>query len=865
MPELGAKSTSADPDAARTIGPYQLKGELGSGGMGTVYRAYDSRLERWVAVKRIHAEAAAETKARERFRREAKAAARLRHPSVVQVYDLIEDEEGLALVMELVDGVPLSIWRKAAERSLFQRLAVGRQVAEALAAAHDAGIVHRDLKAENVLITAEGQARVLDFGLAKLLGERPGGEPALTAAHTVVGTLRAMAPEQAVGGDVDARADLFSLGVLLYELATGESPFEGADAVETLTRVCSHRQAPAAEVAPEVSVEVSELIDRLLEKDRHRRPGSSHEAVAVLGAALGSEAASLPASRPAPSFAQATQVEVPLRPPAPLSSPRRSLDRRVLGALAGLGLVGAGGGWWLLRPPPELLVVVPEVELVAEPANPGLALLTASVRSGVVRGLTALTRVVPVVLEGPDAPRGPSSAVAAAEAADELVRSRLDCAGGVCRATLMRVRGGDGGLLWTRSFEVPTDDLFAATSAAEAQLRQAYGERGLRPGASLRLDVDGTDYQSFLAIRSRFFGDRRRAPVAELARELETVRASSPRFVEAHLLAADLARFRFAESRAEGDLATAAAAVAEARRLAPEDPAALFTAVDVALAGGRLGEAEAALAELARREPGDTRLLAQRALLVERMGQPGEALVLMRRAAERHPSWRNLYQLANLEIRQGETSAAREHLLALLERFPASHLGRTLLAQLELLNGSPERAAKLYEELVQEAPGVVPLSNLGLAHFLLGRYAEAAASFEQVIRLEPGNPIYLLNLADASFLLDRTDAARSLYEEVLAAAPATAGDWQLLTVRAQALAHLGRTAEAITAIQEGLKTAGQNPQAYYEASLVYTLVGELGSASVNAGLALDGGVERRWFSFPWFEPLRQRPELAGRI
>ncbi|HEX4952464.1 MAG TPA: protein kinase [Thermoanaerobaculia bacterium] len=865
MADLEARPPGGDPDAARTIGPYQLRGELGSGGMGTVYRAYDSRLERWVAVKRIHAEAAAEDKARERFRREAKAAARLRHPSVVQVYDLIEDEEGLALVMELVDGVPLSIWRRAGERSLPQRLAVGRQVAEALAAAHDAGIVHRDLKAENVLITAEGQARVLDFGLAKLLGERPLGEPALTAAHTVVGTLRSMAPEQAVGGDVDERADLFSLGVLLYELATGESPFEGADAVETLTRVCSHRQPPAVELAPELSGEVSLLIDRLLEKDRNRRPGNSHEAVAVLSAALGGEVSVHSLARSAATFGQATQVEVPMAISSGLPRPRRRLGRRGWMALTTLGVVGAGLAGWLLRPQPELHVVVPEVEVVAEPPDPRLALLTASVRSGVVRGLTALTGVVPVVLEGPDAPSGPSSTVAAAEAADELVRSRLDCAGGVCRATLMRVRGGDGGLLWTRSFEVPTDDLFAATSAAEAQLRQAYRERGMRPGASLRLDVDGADYQSFLAIRSRFYGDRRRAPLAELARELEAVRASSPRFLDAHLLAADLARFRYAESLAEGDLATATAAVAEARRLAPEDPAPLFTAVDVALAGGRLAEAEAALAELGRREPGDSRLLAQRALLVERMGQPGESLTLMRRAAERHPSWRNLYQLANLEIRQGETSAAREHLLALLERFPASHLGRTLLAQLELLNGSPERAAELYEALVEEAPGVVPLSNLGLAHFLLGRYAEAAASFEKVTQLEPGNPIYLLNLADATFLLGRTDAAHSFYEQVLAFAPATTGDWQQLTVRAQALAHLGRTAEAIATIQEGLKVAGQNPQAYYEASLVYTLAGELGSASVNASLALKGGVERRWFSFPWFAPLRNRPELAGRI
>src|SRR3954471_23912111 len=264
----------------QTIGPYSLGERLGAGGMGEVYQAYDERLDRWVAVKLIRPEATENETARERFRREARAVARLSHPSIVQIHDIVETAESDAIVMELVEGESLARRITRGPLPVGEAVRIGREIAEGLAAAHAKGLIHRDLKPENVMITPEGRAKILDFGLAKRLE----GEASLTADHRVLGTFRAMSPEQAKGLPLDARSDLFSFGLLLYEMLSGRSPFEGSSTLETLTRICTHRQTPLREVSSAIPEGLSRLVDQLLEKEPARRPGTAREVAAALGA-----------------------------------------------------------------------------------------------------------------------------------------------------------------------------------------------------------------------------------------------------------------------------------------------------------------------------------------------------------------------------------------------------------------------------------------------------------------------------------------------------------------------------------------------------------------------------------------------------
>ena len=264
------------------MGPYRLGDRLGAGGMGDVYRAFDERLERPVALKQIRPERADDPWARRRFRREARAAARLHHPGIVKLHDVLSDAEGDWIVMELVEGQTLA--RVLAGGPIEPRRALGLaiEVAHALSAAHAEGIVHRDLKAKNVLVTPHDRVKILDFGLAKQVVSRDGRSTSVTADGQILGTPHAMSPEQAMGRKVDLRSDLFSLGSLLYEMFSGAAPFRGSNPMDTLTKVCTHQPADLRERAAELPRGLAELVARLLEKEPTHRPQSAFEVVSAL-------------------------------------------------------------------------------------------------------------------------------------------------------------------------------------------------------------------------------------------------------------------------------------------------------------------------------------------------------------------------------------------------------------------------------------------------------------------------------------------------------------------------------------------------------------------------------------------------------
>jgi serine/threonine protein kinase/tetratricopeptide (TPR) repeat protein len=292
---------TASPGAGR----YTRRSLLGRGGMGEVFAAYDERLRRHVAIKRIRTaegegkgEGGGEiTSRRARLEQEAHLLAQLGHPAIVQVFDVFEDEGGDWVVMELVLGRTLAAVLDEAPVSIDHALSYGHAIAGALDAAHRHGIIHRDLKLENVMLSEPGQIKILDFGLAKQLVPH-GDAAALSLEGQVLGTVRAMSPEQARGLEVDERSDLFSLGVLLYELLAGLTPFAGATPLDTIVRVSTHRQTSLAELpgtAERIPHALSELVDQLLEKAAELRPPSA----AVVRDRLHAIAASRP--RPAPA------------------------------------------------------------------------------------------------------------------------------------------------------------------------------------------------------------------------------------------------------------------------------------------------------------------------------------------------------------------------------------------------------------------------------------------------------------------------------------------------------------------------------------------------------------------------------------
>ena len=269
------------PDGAR-LGPYEVVARLGSGGMGEVYRARDTRLGRHVAVKVLPAQVSADPERLGRFEHEARAASALNHPNIVTIHDVGREGDAPWLAMELVQGRTLRALIGEGPLSVADLVRIASQVAEGLAAAHAEGIVHRDLKPENVMVTDEGVAKILDFGLAKLAPETAEVEASTremasppTRPGTVLGTVGYMSPEQAAGKPVDFRSDQFALGAILYEMITGRRAFRRDTAVETLAAIL--RDQPPALADARLPLPLVWVVDRCLAKDARNRYASTRD------------------------------------------------------------------------------------------------------------------------------------------------------------------------------------------------------------------------------------------------------------------------------------------------------------------------------------------------------------------------------------------------------------------------------------------------------------------------------------------------------------------------------------------------------------------------------------------------------------
>ncbi len=250
------------------LGVYEVQTQIGAGGMGVVYRALDTNLNRPVAIK-VLSDSVSDPAARRRFQREAQTASSLNHPHILTVHDAGEFEGRQYLVTELVDGGTLRAWIQGAKRSWRQSIELLTGVADALAAAHQAGILHRDVKPENILITKSGYAKLADFGLAKLHEGAPSDDAETqtdmrTRLGAIVGTAAYMSPEQAVGQTLDARSDVFSFGVVLYEALSGRRPFTGASDLNVVRAIVHTEAEPLPDDVP---IPVRSIVDKALEKD----------------------------------------------------------------------------------------------------------------------------------------------------------------------------------------------------------------------------------------------------------------------------------------------------------------------------------------------------------------------------------------------------------------------------------------------------------------------------------------------------------------------------------------------------------------------------------------------------------------------
>jgi serine/threonine-protein kinase len=449
----------------QTLGHYKILEKLGEGGMGEVYRAEDSTLKRQVALKVLPPDLAASQERLERFQREAESLAALNHPNIVMIHTVEEAEGTRFLTMELVEGKQLSTLIPKGGMPLERIFEIAVPLADALAAAHDRGVIHRDLKPANIMVTEEGRVKVLDFGLAKLRREHLAEtatelptEP-LTEEGRVLGTMPYMSPEQVEGKDVDSRSDIFSLGVILYELATGERPFKGETSASLISAIMRDTPPDADTLRDGLPHHLGRIIRRCLEKDPDRRYQRAHDPRHELDdlKAETSSVADQAIGRPA----QATQA------------PSRKMI--TIGALAALALVAALVGLLLDRhrqgpvsstepEPIRSIAVLPLSNLMNDPEQDyfvdGMteSLIASLARIGALR---VISRTSTMQYKGADMPL---PEIARELGVDALIEGSVLRAGDQVRITAQLVDGGTDEHLWVETYDRDVENVLAVHS-----------------------------------------------------------------------------------------------------------------------------------------------------------------------------------------------------------------------------------------------------------------------------------------------------------------------------------------------------------------------------------------------------------------
>jgi len=845
-------------DASR----YRIVRLLGRGGLGEVYLAHDLTLGRDVAIKFVAPDSVADPEARRRLLREARAAAALDHPGICTVYETGEDADGRGyIVMQYVEGETLASVLRRGAMPVREALALCVQVAEALGVAHRRGVVHRDLKPGNIMVTPSGQAKLVDFGIAKIVPQGRGDESTITVTTgsnilTASGTPAYMSPEQIQQGTIDGRSDLFCLGLVLFECLAGRRAFRGRTPLETMSNILHlHSPAPSKQ-RPELTEAHDELCRRLLAKDAADRFQSAEEVVGAIRLLL-PDTSRGPASHTDAQTVVGNDGPAARRPSAPWtgSSPAGRAGWRpaviavalLLGAAVAAALVLVA---WPEAWPPNgrtrngqrglpVVAVLPLTNLSGDPSldyvGAGMA-DTMSTKLAGIRGISVVSRA-----EVHDALRRNAevSRVCRALGVTYAVSGAVQQAAGRIQVTI-NLLSPDGRTIVSgggRIYDDAMDQLFnLQRRIAEDLTREIIGTLSATERAQLARTPTASIQAMSAYWRGRALMDKPGPePVDPAVAAFQESVAADPAFA---LAAAGLGSAYWRKYTQTREPEWAKQAVESTERARQLDPGEAGVRIALATVYEGLGRSDEAVTEARRAlelQPASYeahRLLGE---IRSARGDFAQAIADFGAAIRIRPDYAAGYRsLGLLQMRAGRYPDAAEAFQKMADLQPQSPFAYQLLGNLYVTTGDLEAALQAYSTATARGGSFATYSSLGYVHYLRGRFDEAVRSYAKAIELRPKSATTHWNLGDAFRRLNRNAEARKAYSDAVALFDAdlrvNPTDAGALATRATCLARLGNVREARADGARAARLAPTDPDVQYQHGLVLTMAGDTESA-----------------------------------
>jgi serine/threonine protein kinase/tetratricopeptide (TPR) repeat protein len=828
--------------------------------MGVVWLAEDTRLNRKVALKMVKGSDAETTEGRQRLMREARAAAALNHPHIATVHDVLDIEGNVVVVFEYVEGETLSSRLGRGAMSVAETVEVAWQLADALAAAHAQGIIHRDLKPSNVVLGPESRAKVLDFGIARMVpaGADMSASVSGTIGGGLVGTPGYAAPEQYLSRNVDGRADLYALGVMIYEMIAGRRPFPSNDAVALATAVLRDDAPKLSHSGLWVPPQLEKLVRKLLEREASKRPSSGDEVLVELSPLRDNESSPL---------ARRTMV---LRRKIPLTT---KISAIVVLAVA-MGLVA-----WQQRnarpfgPDAPVVAVLPLTNTSGDASNDYLG---AGLAENLITSLASVPKVTVLSRAAVEESRRQNpdrASFVRSLDASYIVTGSVQNVDNRLRVTLNLERP-DASVAWGETVQGTTRELFElqtrlATMLANAITDQTPEAERTTPAAP----ITNSETAQIAYWKGKAHLDRREltGSIQAALTEFGSALKADPDFAVAH---AGLAEAQWQMYSQTNDRVWAQRAVESTQRavdLEPNRPTIRYIAAMTLFRAGRYAEAADEVKLALALQPTYEDAIRLHATILMRQGNVDAGLAEFRRIMALRPNAVAIHsEMGAALFAASRFEEALDALSKAIALSPGSAINLIRAGAAAQQLGDTTRALEFYQQANAIQPRAETFSNIGTIQYGLGDYARAAAAYEGSLLIRPQSAVTHRNLGDAYNHLGRRDDARRAYRKAVEQAEVEvsvrAADARAIARLAVYQAKAGDDAAALRSIRRALALASTDEQVLQREGVIHALAGRTSAALDAVEKAVAKGFAKRLIAEEEdLRALRSSPRFAALI